>query len=186
MLHPDNPGVPSPPDLSSANAMDGESRNLLFASIQRELHAIARRNMAHQPLAHTLQPTALVNEAYLRLHAHPEVFGMPPGEFLRLAAKVMQNLLVNHAREKQTKKRTAPGERVPLDSVVESFSERALDILALKELSNSCRRPTPRRRLWCNFASSPASNWQNAAASWAFPSAPSIAAGRRPARSSAT
>jgi RNA polymerase sigma-70 factor (ECF subfamily) len=131
------PPSDSPNDLlptpNQAIPADAAARDRLFTTIQSELRDIARRKMSGQRTSHTLQPTALVNEAYLRLQSRPELFGIPPDQFIRVAAKVMQNLLVSHARHKHTKKRQAPGERVPLDDVVDSFTERALDILALNE-----------------------------------------------------
>lgn len=139
---PDRPFDPQPrPD--GAIPTDPDARARLFASIHGELQAIARRKMANQRGSHTLQPTALVNEAYLKLQARPDLLRIPQDEFVRVAAKAMQNLLVSHARQKRTKKRQAPGERVPLDDVVDSFSERALDIVALHEALEQLEKTDP-------------------------------------------
>jgi RNA polymerase sigma factor (TIGR02999 family) len=87
----------------------------LLALLYAELHRLARHHMAHEAPEHTLQPTALVHEAYLRLVASPG--GRFEGRrcFFALASKVMRNVRVDHARERRAGKRGGDLARIPLD-----------------------------------------------------------------------
>jgi RNA polymerase sigma factor (TIGR02999 family) len=106
----------------------------LFRRVFDELHALARNHMRGQGPEHTLQPTALVHEAYLRLfRGVVEPAYQDRSHFLRAASRAMRCVLVDHAREKGRVKRTAPGERLPLDGLGELFEERAQDLVALDE-----------------------------------------------------
>jgi RNA polymerase sigma factor (TIGR02999 family) len=79
-------------------------------TIFRELHAIARRRLASQKAGHTLQPTALVNEAWMKLRGH---FNMtePTPVFFKTAAEAMRQILIDHARAKQRLKRGGGAQR---------------------------------------------------------------------------
>lgn len=104
----------------------------LFREIYSELYGIARRRMAGQPAGHTLQPTALVSEAYLKLCDRDENFH-DREHFLHLAARAMRQILVDHAR------RNAAGNRPPrerridglLDGIALGFEARAMGLEAL-------------------------------------------------------
>jgi RNA polymerase sigma-70 factor, ECF subfamily len=111
---------------------DAEARALLVPRLYSELHGLARGLMGQQRGAHTLQPTALVNEAYLRLFRANGRSWTDRAHFLRLAATVMRQVLVDHARRKLALKRSEPGERVPLDAVIDRFEERSGSLLALE------------------------------------------------------
>jgi len=94
---------------------DGYAAERLFPLVYDELHRLAGRYMGHQPLGHTLQPTALVNEAYLKL---VDVDGARLGDrvhFFRLAAQAMRSILVDHARARGRAKRGGGRLRVTLD-----------------------------------------------------------------------
>lgn len=80
--------------------------------VEKELKAMARRRLALEPKNHTLQPTALVHELFLRLF-RKEDFGSISGRvhFFALASKVMRNILVDHARRRQSSKRGGGGLR---------------------------------------------------------------------------
>ncbi|MFT4709638.1 MAG: RNA polymerase sigma-70 factor (ECF subfamily) [Bacteroidia bacterium] len=105
----------------------------LFSLVYEELHGLARRTMAGQGPGHTLQPTALVNEVYLRLAGRAGSTWHNREHFLRTAAQSMRHILVDHARRKSTTKRQVTGERVALDEILVQFDERSMDILALDE-----------------------------------------------------
>jgi RNA polymerase sigma factor (TIGR02999 family) len=77
----------------------------LLPLLQKELHVIARRCMAGQRAGHSLQPTALVNEAYLRLIDVQQVSWENRAHFLAVAARLMRRILVDHARAKSSRKR---------------------------------------------------------------------------------
>jgi RNA polymerase sigma factor (TIGR02999 family) len=119
--------------LPCASGAGSESSEALLESLYGELRGLARRNMAREALGQTLQPTALVHEAYLRLanegHEHPWANAR---QFYSAAATAMQRILVERARSKQRLKRGGDRGRVPLCSVeqVESELEKGVDRLA--------------------------------------------------------
>ena len=96
------------------------------------------RGMAHQLLSsqrsdHTLQPTALVHEAYLRLVDHPCLSQLDRSVQLSLAAKVMRSVLIDHARRRAAIKRGGESKRVPLDQTILAYEEHICDLLQLDE-----------------------------------------------------
>jgi RNA polymerase sigma factor (TIGR02999 family) len=101
----------------------------LFAAIYEDLHRIARRLMRGEQEGHTLQATALVNEAYLRLEQSDVDFG-DRTHFLSVAARVMRRFLVDHARGRGRMKRGGAGERITLDPAALRARDAPLDILA--------------------------------------------------------
>ena len=105
----------------------------LFSMVYDELYGLARRSMSGQRAGHTLQPTALVNEVYLKLANGDDRFWDSRDHFLNSAAQSMRHILVDYARMKNATKRKEPGERMPLDQILEQFDERSLDLLALNE-----------------------------------------------------
>ena len=104
----------------------------LLPLVHDELHRIAAGYMRRERADHTLQPTALVNEAYLRLVDQRDVEWRDRAHFLGVAAQLMRMILVDHARARRAAKR-AGGERVPLDETVLVGGERDVDLLALDE-----------------------------------------------------
>jgi RNA polymerase sigma factor (TIGR02999 family) len=89
--------------------------------------------MRGQPADHTLQPTALVHEAYLRLVHNHQASAADRPHFLALAARAMRSILVDYARRRKAKKRGDRRTRVSLDIIVPAFESRALDLLMLDE-----------------------------------------------------
>ncbi len=110
-------------------AGDARAADELFPLVYAELHEIARRALDGQAAVHTLQPTALVNEAYLRLAGGSEWSGR--AHFLGVAAKAMRSVLIDHARRKAALRRGGSAERQPLDLVVEGLEQEAPDLVAL-------------------------------------------------------
>ena len=109
---------------------DETAREALFPLVYRQLHAMAQRRMSAEGRDHTLQPTALVNEAYLKIVSAKSVPN-DRAHFLKIAAAAMRTILVDHARAKQASKRSAPGERLPLDDLVEALEARSTDLVQL-------------------------------------------------------
>lgn len=111
----------------------------LFTLVYGELKQTAQQLLAGERRGHTLQATALVHEAFLRLCDADVVGYQGRDHFLRTAVTAMRHVLTDHARARRAEKRAGGRERVPLDDVVEEFERRALDLLsldeALKELS---------------------------------------------------
>jgi len=113
---------------------DSQAARDLLPLLYDELRSVAERCMAHQPAEHTLQPTALVHEAYVRLFGGQESpHWSDRAHFVRVAAQAMRHVLVDHARAKKAQKR-GDGERpVPLEAVLAHFEEQSLDVISLDE-----------------------------------------------------
>jgi RNA polymerase sigma-70 factor (ECF subfamily) len=102
---------------------------LVYADLRRKAAAFLRRERG----GHTLQPTALVHEAYLRLVAQDRVAWQNRAHFLAIAASMMRRVLVDHGRRQKAKKRGGPAARVTLDDGLAPSMPRDLDLLALDE-----------------------------------------------------
>ena len=99
-----------------------------------ELHSAAARAMRGEAVGHTLQPTALVNELYLRLSDHTGADWQNRTQFFRVAAKIMRQVLVDHARARLSEKRGGGAPIVTLDEFRdETSTEGPIDVLALNE-----------------------------------------------------
>jgi RNA polymerase sigma-70 factor (ECF subfamily) len=101
-------------------------------AVYAELRAIAATLLDRETPGHTLQPTALVHEAWLRLVDQPARDLQSRQHFLSLAARVMRRVLVDHAREHGAQKRGGDATRVTLDGAVALYESRALDLLELR------------------------------------------------------
>jgi RNA polymerase sigma factor (TIGR02999 family) len=105
----------------------------LLPLVYDELRVIARSYLRRERSDHTLQPTGLVHEAYLRLIDQQRVDWRNRAQFFGLAASMMRRILVNHAESKRAQKRGGEMERVSLDEVALGFDENVVDLLALNE-----------------------------------------------------
>jgi RNA polymerase sigma factor (TIGR02999 family) len=101
--------------------------------VERQLHQIARRYMAGERAGHSLQATALVNEAYLRLIDAKDVSWNDRAHFLAVAARVMRHILVDHARSRQYQKRGGHALRVSFDEGLVVAREPGQDLVALDD-----------------------------------------------------
>jgi len=108
-----------------------ERQQSLAPSLYRELHKIAVRKMRFEHANHTLQPTALVNEAYLRLAPASISLWQDRAHFLALAARAMRNILVDHARSHRALKRGSGAVQVTLDDKFEAATGSVVDVLAV-------------------------------------------------------
>ncbi len=96
---------------------DREALDRLMPLVYQELHRIASRYLAHERSGHTLQSTALVNEAFVKLVDQRRVDWQNRAQFFGLAAQAMRRILVDHARSRARLKRGADGERIPIGVV---------------------------------------------------------------------
>ena len=96
-------------------AGDATATDQLLTVVYSELHRLARRSMNRERRDHTLQATALVNEAYMRLVAQRDVDWQSRVHFLAIAAQCMRRILVDHARTRRSQKRGGDARRVALD-----------------------------------------------------------------------
>ncbi len=120
--------------LAAARAGDSAGRERLVELVYAELRPLAGGMMRGERASHTLQPTALVHEALMRLF-DGEVLRMIENRahFFNAAAQAMRRILVDHARAKAAQKRGANARRVPLDDMLAVFEEKGIDILDLSE-----------------------------------------------------
>src|SRR5688572_4301168 len=105
----------------------------LVTLIYPELRRLARRHMRQEDPAHTLQTSALINEAYLRLVNQRDVAWQDRAHFFAVAAQVMRRILIDHARRHQASKRGAGAQTVALDDMEVVSRERAAEFVALDE-----------------------------------------------------
>lgn len=108
-----------------------EALDELVPRLQHELHRLARSAMRREARGHTLQPTALVNEAYLRLFHQSRIEYRNRAHFLALAATMMRRILVDHARRAQRGKRGGKALHVPLEDAHAEDRTGPLDLLDL-------------------------------------------------------
>ncbi len=111
----------------------GHQVSALLPRVYDELRRLATAQLRDQPAGHTLQPTALVNEAWMKLAGHDEMRFESRGQFLVLASRAMRQVLVDHARGKRRAKRGGGWRRVSLAETAEPAGPADVDLLALEE-----------------------------------------------------
>lgn len=131
------PTMSEPPPSEGPTNARGSAREQacadLVARLYGELREIAERHLRSESAGHTLQPTALVHEAYLKLLQQRDVPWDNPAQALGLAAQAMRRVLVDHARGRDAAKRGGNATRVSLDAVDTPSPERDVDLLALED-----------------------------------------------------
>ena len=115
-----------------------------LAGVYDDLRGLARQFISELRPDHTLQPTALVHEAYLRLAEQTYVGDLRRPQLLCVAAKAMRHVLVDHARRRQAAKRKKPGIRVPVEDVFALYEGRVDNLIALHEALDRLREIEPR------------------------------------------
>ncbi len=123
---------------------DESAAGKLLPLVYSELHRLARSYMQRERSDHTLQPTALINEAYLRL-ARDSVDWQSRQHFIGVAANVMRRLLVDHARARNAEMRAGALERVELKEGLMISSERSTEVLALHDALTQLEAVDPRQ-----------------------------------------
>jgi RNA polymerase sigma factor (TIGR02999 family) len=124
---------------------DRSALNELLPLVYDELRAIADRYLRRERPDHTLQATALVHEAYLRLVDQRNVEWQNRAHFYGVAAQMMRRILVDHARAQQTTKRGSGGIKVSLDDVLEISEEQIDSMLALDEALKALEQIDPQK-----------------------------------------
>jgi RNA polymerase sigma factor (TIGR02999 family) len=115
----------------------------LFELVYRELKSMAGAQMMRERAGHTLQPTALVNEAYLRLSPGGERWENR-AHFFGAAARAMRRILVDHARRHQASKRGGEAVRVTFADLDVAAEEPDLDVMALDDALDALAKDEPR------------------------------------------
>ncbi|HJQ36861.1 MAG TPA: sigma-70 family RNA polymerase sigma factor [Thermoanaerobaculia bacterium] len=119
--------------LRASRDGDAEALDQLLPLVYQELRKIADAYLRSQRPDHTLQPTALLHEAYIKLAgAEPQEWNGRT-HFFATAAAIMRNILVDHARSRQAEKRGSGARPVPLDLVVDRAAEKPADLVALDD-----------------------------------------------------
>jgi len=116
----------------------------LMPLVYKELHKMAKRYMAHQNPYHTLQTTAVIHEAYLKLAGESEKRWEDRAHFFGVAANAMRHILVDHARAKKAAKRGGEIRMVQLDEGL-NIAGRSDEIIALNEALNTLASIDPRK-----------------------------------------
>ena len=112
---------------------DAAAHEQILALVYDELRRIAAAYLRRERSDHTLQPTALVHEAYLRLVDQRQVDWKNRAQFVGLAAVMMRRILVNHARDRAAAKRGGDAQRMPLTLAGNALQRPEVDVLALHE-----------------------------------------------------
>lgn len=108
--------------------------NRIFPLIYDELKKIANNYLRNERVNHTLQPTALVHEAYFRLVDHTQINWQNKAHFLGMSATIMRQILIDHARKHRAGKRGGVGEDLSLEeSIVVVADEKSMDLIALDD-----------------------------------------------------
>ena len=128
------PSAPNVTELLLAwQAGDHAALDKLLPAIQPELRRIARRHMAGERRGHVLQPTALVNEAYLRLAASKDIQWQGRAHFFAVSAQVMRRVLVDYARERVRAKRGGGALRISLSDLDHQAIPQRANLVALDD-----------------------------------------------------
>lgn len=138
------------PNLITQLLMDwrgGDSAALekLAPIVYEEMRRIARRYMKGERAGHTLQTSALVNEAYMRLVDHNNIQWENRAHFFAVAAQAMRRVLVDHARNRNYQKRGGGAHKVEFDEAWMAASERAAEFIALNDALTDLENVDPRK-----------------------------------------
>jgi RNA polymerase sigma factor (TIGR02999 family) len=124
---------------------DKEALNQLIPLVYEELYRLANSRLRQERVDHTLQATALINEAYLRLADWQTIDWQSRAHFIGVAAQVMRNILVDHARKHTAGKRGGDRYKISLAAVPNLAEERDLDLIALDDALQSLTALDPQQ-----------------------------------------
>jgi RNA polymerase sigma factor (TIGR02999 family) len=131
--------------LQAWNAGDISALDQLIPDVHAELHRIARGQMMRERPNHTLQPSALINEAYLRLGGYQRVRWQNRTQFFAIAAQLMRRILVDHARARNSIKRGGAEAPLMLQSEARAAHKTEWDLIALNEAMSRLAGFDPRK-----------------------------------------
>ena len=117
----------------------------LYPLVYEELHRLARRYMSRERKGHTLQTTALINEAYVRLVDQRNVHWANRSHFFAISAQIMRRILIDHARRHAYAKRGGGAQQVSLEEVALVAREAGSDLMKLDEALKILAKMDPRR-----------------------------------------
>jgi RNA polymerase sigma factor (TIGR02999 family) len=133
--------------LIEATKGSPEAAALLVHKVYAELHHLAQKMMLRERHDHTLQPSALVNEAYLHLfnNTHSQINFQNRAHFFAIVAQQMRRILVDHARTRAARKRGGTQYRVTLTEAVAAIEDQAINVLLLDDLLKQLADLSPRQ-----------------------------------------
>ncbi len=131
--------------LEAWNEGDATALPRLMERVRDELHTIASRLFHRERVGHTLQPTAMVNEVYLKLVGQRQVGWRNRAQFFGVTAQLMRRILVDHARKHHTAKRGGGAVHLTLDEAVGLPADLAPDLLTLDQALCDLERLSPRQ-----------------------------------------
>ena len=117
--------------LTSWRGGDPAALERLLPLIQRELHRIAQRHLAHERKGHSMQPSSLVQEAFLRLLPGCDLQWRDRAQFFAAASCVMRHVLVDHARKRRRVKRGKAPVHIPIDEAVVLSPDQVEEVVAI-------------------------------------------------------
>lgn len=117
----------------------------LYPLVYNELHRLARRYMSRERKGHTLQTTALINEAYVRLVDQRNVHWANRSHFFAISAQIMRRILIDHARRQAYAKRGGGAQQVSLEEAATIAPDQGLGLVRLDEALKSLAEMDPRR-----------------------------------------
>jgi RNA polymerase sigma-70 factor (ECF subfamily) len=124
---------------------DRSAEDELFSLVYNQLHRIARRQFKSERPGHTLQPTALISELYLRVLHDASIEWHSRAHFYAVAAATIRRVLIDHARAANAQRRPHPGQRVHLEEELTYSEDRAHELLMLDEALGKLRELDPRQ-----------------------------------------
>lgn len=123
--------------LRKVSSGDSSASQELMPLVYAELHRIAERHFRKERRDHTLQPTALVNEAYLRIFGHSDAEFADRSHFMAFASQIMRRILVDHARTRAAEKRGGDARQIAADTDLEVAIEGADALVQLLDLDRA-------------------------------------------------
>jgi RNA polymerase sigma factor (TIGR02999 family) len=119
--------------LLQASAGDQQAVDALFEKVYGELRGLAKNYLQNERPDHTLQATALVHEAYVRLVGSDQIEWQNRAQFFSVAAQVMRHILVDHARRYSAEKRGSGERKLSLDEAISFAKEHDVNLVALDD-----------------------------------------------------
>lgn len=139
--------------LTRCAAGERDALHRLIPLVYDDLRRIAHRRLAAERTGHTLDTTAVVHEAYLRLASRPDAGWRDRAHFFAVSARVIRHVLVDHARKRQSRKRGGDAIRIQMHDGLPGEPQRMVDLLALEEALTGLARLDERlvRVVECRF-----------------------------------
>lgn len=142
-------GEPSPEEITGLlldwGKGDKAALDRVIPIVYQELRRLAHRQMRRERAGDTLQTTALINEAYLRLVDYARVRPRDRAHFFAIAAQAMHRILIERARSRRSAKRGSGGQKISLEEAADVSNERAADLVALDEALTNLAAIDPRK-----------------------------------------